>query len=144
MRNRKIVDELLSNLDEDNPKDLILYFLIESQLLEYGIIYLLTKLPFLPGSEIEDIIDKPLGILVNELERTKDSDMVELAKQAREFNRLRKEIIHNLIFLEVPINNLGNDIKKKIRLAQQIRAQIDAQFNYVYEMTIGIPYGSIF
>jgi hypothetical protein len=141
---RDKADIFLKTLDDTNEKDLILYFLIESQLLEYGIIYLLSQLPFFNGPELKDIEDKTLGQLINELEKTKDSDMVRIAGKAREFNELRKDIIHNILFLEKDASLLKKDLKDKISLAREIEKDIENEFDYVYEMTLGVPYGTIF
>lgn len=114
----------LLGLDQKN-KDLILYFLLQSQVLEYGITYLLVNPAFLNGPKIENIDSKPLGALIYELKKTGNLDLIQLAEKTKKFNNLRIEIVHYLIFTETSPNVLITDIKEKIELAQEIQDDID-------------------
>jgi len=140
---RQKKDLLLSKLTLEE-KELILDFLIESQIIEYGIIYILTGLPFLKGPNLKDIGDKSLGVLINELEKTESESLLVLALQAKEFNYLRKDVIHNLLFTDRPTEKLVSDIKGKILLAKEIQNRIEAEFNNIFETFLDIPYGNIF
>ena len=140
---RKKTDTILSQLEPED-RDTILSFLLECQILEYGILYLLTNAPFSNGPKLEDVSNKPLGALINELEKINDPYFVEIIEETREFNKLRKFVIHELIHSDISTKALLEEIIKKITLARKINNRIDYHFNFIYGELLDIPYGSIF
>ena len=136
----KFVEEL-----KQEDKNKILTFLLESQLLEYGIRKLLTELPLKNPIENNDISDKPLGVLISQMEKSQDQYILELVQPVRDFNKLRKEIVHSLIYIETPEEAIIK-IREKIELAHRIRWTIDRIFNFFYEdvLKLNNGYGSIF
>lgn len=143
MRPDELKNKLITSLDDLDRQD-ILNFLLESQVIEYGVAYLLTGLPYLKGPTLEEIEDKSLGQLINEMEKTKDTRLTGLIEKAREFNKLRKDVVHHLIHLPQDKDQILEDIRAKLELAREIKYEIDWQFNWVYENILNIPYGNIF
>lgn len=139
------IKDLLSRLSEED-KDTILTFLFESQVLEYGIRRALVELPTAEVIDEEEIKNKPLGVLISEMEKSKDIYLLDLVELAKSFNQLRRQIIHHLIESDLDATDLIDQIHRKILLSKEIQERIDRVLNYLHNdvMNLGIGYGSIF
>lgn len=142
---KKKFEILISGLSEED-KDTILTFMLESQILEYGIRRALLELPVSSRIDKGEIRSKTLGALINEMERSGDSYMTNMVDSVREFNNLRVEIIHHLADTELSPEELMREIKLKIKLSKGVQSKIEEVFTYLYDSVMGLgpEYGKIF
>ncbi len=133
MRDR--VKKLLKELEKKGEKDLVLEFLIESQLLEFTLSCLIVQYS-LGGLDVRAVSKMPLGALIGIIKKTGKSDLIELADIATEFNEVRKAIIHNLLFLDMPIEELITEVKRQISTGQDLQIELEDKIDSIYGIDI--------
>jgi hypothetical protein len=142
---KKKFDAIVSRLSEED-KNTMLIFLLESQILEYGIKRALLELPVSSKIDIQGIKSKTLGALINEMERSDDPHITSMVDSVREFNNLRVEIIHHLADTKLSSEELIREIEEKIELSKNVQRRIEEVFTFLYTnvMGLGPQYGEIF
>ena len=117
------LENLINELYE-NEKYLILVFILRCQLVEFSLKYLLERHPAENKPAKGKIDDLTMGQTISEIRKLKDSYMEDIIDNAGKLVDLRNEVTHRLINSEDSLNEIKEDIKRKMKIADEIEQNI--------------------
>lgn len=141
-KNFEQINNLLTKLDSDSDFK-VPSFLLRAQLIEYALKSLLIHAPYkFDDFDTDKVGEKTMGGVISDLKKCGDAHLNKLIEAASSFVIFRNEITHHLVNGGRSFEEIENDIKKHLDVAENIEKGIIYFAEYV-EQTLGVNFDEI-